>query len=85
MDSLHMAPDETIMARELRSQCPGWASRALMSGREKGSPTMTRQFTFSRSTVSSSSTGSYLRLLEQHDPSALGQDHVLAVNHRCRA
>ena len=76
IDSLHMAPDETMSTRELRSQCPGRAISASSRGREKGSPTMTRAFTFSRSTVSSSSTGSYRRLASSDDPPALGQAEV---------
>ena len=59
--SLHMAPDEMIIMSELRSHRPGSSSSAASSGRAKGSPTMTTAFTFSRSMVSSISTGSYLR------------------------
>ena len=71
--SLHIAPDEIIITSELRSHFPGCSSSTASSGREKGSPTMTSPLTFSRSMVSSISTGSYLRRLEQADPPALGQ------------
>ena len=59
--SLHIAPEEMIPTSDERSQRPGSASRAASIGRAKGSPTMTRPLTFSRSTVSSSSTGSKRR------------------------
>ena len=60
--SLHMAPDE--IDHHERAQVPParvLVERGRAAGGEKGSPTMTRPLTFSRSMVSSSSTGSYLR------------------------
>ncbi len=59
--SLHMAPEEIVITSEPRSHLPGFSSSTASSGREKGSPTMTSPLTFSRSIVSSISTGSYRR------------------------
>ena len=64
--SLHIAPEEMIIMSELRSHFPGFSSSTARSGRENGSPTITRPLTFSRSTVSSISAGSYLRLSSRH-------------------
>ena len=59
--SLHMAPDETIMASGLRSHLPWCVSSTASRGSEKGSPTITSPVTFSRSMESSISVGSYFR------------------------
>ena len=77
--SLHMAPDEIVITSELRSHLPGFSSSTASSGSEKGSPTITSPLTFSRSMVSSISTGSYLRdsRRQTRPPSA---SVVLAVN-----
>ena len=64
--SLHIAPDEITMARELRSHLPGCSSSAARRGRENGSPTMTNPFTLSLWMVSSISTGSYRRDASRH-------------------
>ncbi len=61
--SLHITPDEAIMNRLDRSQRSGWASSWSRMGLEKVSPTSAICCTCSRSTVSSSSTQSSLRLV----------------------
>ena len=61
VSSLHMTPDDTKARSVASFQCPGRSSRAARMGLAKASPTMATVFTFSRSTVSSSSTGSKRR------------------------
>ena len=61
VSSLHMTPEEMMPTRLVRSQRSGSASSAARIGLAKASPTMIRPLTFSRWTVSSSSTGSNCR------------------------
>ena len=59
---LHMTPDDTIATRLERSQRPGFSSRVRRIGLPNASPTIAIVLTPSRSIVSSSSTGSKVRL-----------------------
>ena len=59
---LHITPDDTIATRLERSQRPGFSSRVRRIGLPNASPTIAIVLTPSRSIVSSSTTGSKLRL-----------------------
>ena len=62
--SLHITPDEVIMNRLERSHRSGSASSAARIGLAKASPTRAICWTFSRSTVSSSSMTSRCRAVK---------------------